>query len=182
MNKIFKQTAKYPFEYKKRREVTVRHLLTVEEMIEFVATVTTLCINREDGEYYSAVLPAVMDMAMITYYTDLEPGGELDEAYALAIGTPIMSIIDEYANKVQREQLIAAVQQTLSFEKEYICHTAAKDINEMAVKISEGLAGMNEVFDGIEGDAFKEAINNLSVMKDLDEEKLVRAVYDTQKK
>lgn len=180
-NKKITAESVYP-EYKEEKfyqdgDVTYKTILNFDEAIQFSTNVASSCIG-DDGEYIPEAYDYAIRSCVIGYYTNVELPENNDDRYALLYNTPLYKLT---MSKINRQQF-NAIKKSIDDRIDYTVKSNIKKFEEQLAQVVQILESVSKqssaMFDGVDSETLNQFVKKVSDMKNLDEEKLVKAVTD----
>lgn len=157
--------------------IVYKTILNFDEAIQFSTSVTSSCIGDE-GEYIPEAYDYAVRSCVIGFYTNVDLPENNDERYALLYNTPLYKLV---MSKINRQQF-NAIKKSIDDRIDYMIKSNIKKFEEQLAQVVQMLESVSKqssaMFDGVDAETLNQFVKKVSDMKNLDEEKLVKAVTD----
>lgn len=154
-------------------EITIKHSLSLEEMMKFVSLVTNSCFS-ESGEYIPESKAFVIKNCVIESYTNIALPSNTSSRYDLIYKSDIVSIILPHIDMEQFNAISEAIDKKI----ENIARANVGLVNKKAVELFSSIENIQEQFSNLMSGVTAEDIARLARAisnSTLDEKKLVEA-------
>lgn len=154
-------------------ELTIKTMLSLREMFEFVKVVVDGCFNQDTHEYLPEAKEFVLRASIVEYYTNVRMPDNLERRYAILYGTDLVDFIISRVNKRQFEDMNVAIEKKIKNRVRSNEEMVSRQFITLGVRIDEIMSRFEEVFSGVtkeEITGFLSAVSNGQI----DEEKIVK--------
>ncbi len=154
-------------------EITIKHSLSLEEMMKFVSLVINSCFS-ESGEYIPESKAFVIKNCVIESYTNIALPSNTSSRYDLIYKSDIVSIILPHIDMEQFNAISEAIDKKI----ENIARANVGLVNKKAVELFSSIENIQEQFSNLMSGVTAEDIARLARAisnSTLDEKKLVEA-------
>ena len=118
----------------------------------------------------------------MTYYGNFSLPSSAEKQYALIYNTDAFDQVMEHVNPVQYRELLAAIDSKIAHALSIITSGMAYQMQELLQRMNDYTQNSEALFAGLQGEDMSKLVHNLASIGDVDEEKLVSAVFNAQKK
>ena len=155
--------------------ISIRKKLAFNDMLAFVNDAVNGCFDQKTGEYEPQVQLFIINICILTYYTNLQLPDSTSEMYSLIYGTDILDNVLSVVDNDQLREIVNAVNDKVAYH-------VHKDVTVTQMKVNKVIDGLEllesklaSLFGNIDEetmDAFVKTIAN----GDFTEEGMVRAI------
>lgn len=156
-------------------QVTVKHVLSLEEFVDFVRSVVRCCFSEETGEYMPEARDVCIRSNILDHYANFTMPKNSATQFDLVWKTDAVDVVLDRVNEEQFKELLRCIDR----EIEYM---VAGDIERIRVNVTDTVNAMsdvvdkfNELFGGISPEDMQSMVGAISE-HGMDEEKLAQAV------
>lgn len=161
-------------------KLCIKRVLSVSEMLSFVANVVDGCFNGDNNEYTPELMDFVFLREVLDKYTNVDIPTDIEDLYALLYQTDLIDVVLDNVNGRQFNKMYAAIMDKVKF----ITNTNATKVVSQMEEIAAQAKALVDNFSGLLNDVTAEDINSLIAaianLGSLDEGKLVEAVIAHQ--
>ena len=161
-------------------EITVKRMLHFYDMMRFVRDVVSGCFAEDTGRYMPEILPFMMRLCVIAYYTNVNIPQSVEKQYDFVYSTGLYEAIIEHIDRTQFDDIEYSIRQSIS-------HAADANINAIHTQFVSIQDGLNSLVSQIK-DTFGEIDtgdieNIISAITEngIDEGRLMRAYINSKK-
>lgn len=176
------KTVTVPLEGTDDTNIVIRRSLPISEMMQFVEDVVSSVVDVDGGRYLPEIKAFVIKSHVLTSYANFNMPSNLEKQYDLIYNTTAVEQVLENINIVQYNEMIDAIDRKIAHNLTIISNTMAEQIRKMITTMEEFTKNSEKLFGNITGEEMSSIIQNLSSIGDMDENKLVHAVFEEQKK
>lgn len=154
-------------------ELTIKTMLSLREMFEFVKVVVDGCFNQDTHEYLPEVKEFVLRASIVEYYTNVRMPDNLERRYAILYGTDLVDFIIARINKCQFDDMTVAIEKKIRNRVRSNEEMVSRQFITLGGRIDEIMSRFEEIFSGVtkeEITGFLSAVSNGQI----DEEKIVK--------
>lgn len=160
-------------------EVTVRRVLPLHDVMQFVADVVSTCVDMETGEYVPEVQAFAVRSSVLTMYANFTLPKDPQKQYDLIYNTTAFQQVLDVIDRVQYDEILYSINERIKHEVAMMESTMARQVAELTDNMTRFIKNSEEVFGSVHGDDMGVLIKELSKMGKVDEEKLVNAVINS---
>lgn len=160
-------------------EVTVRRVLPLHDVMQFVADVVSTCVDTETGEYIPEVQAFAVRSSVLTMYANFTLPKDPQKQYDLIYNTTAFQQVLDVIDRVQYDEILYSINERIKHEVAMMESTMARQVAELTDNMTRFIKNSEEVFGSVHGDDMGALIKELSKMGKVDEEKLVNAVINS---
>lgn len=163
-------------------EITIRPLLSFEDMLRFVNRVTRLCFNDDTNEYMPELKEFAVQSNILEMYAGFRlPDGAGKRYEMLYQSRTLVDMIVGSINKAQFDDIMSAINEKLK----YMAQSTLSDIKSEATKLIGAIDNLQnsfaEMFDGMDNEKLDSLVKAITGNR-LDEGKLVNAYFNEKMK
>jgi len=155
-------------------EITVKNMLTVNELIELVNDVVGSCF-LEDGTYVPELVKFLVREGVISHYTNLTMPKDIAESYEICMNNSLYECITKDIIKDVWD-IEYAVEERIAFEKD----TMANSIKASMQKFVDAQDKLTDALDGFNAEDLNKMLG-MVISGGFSEEKIVQAYMDQTK-
>jgi len=155
-------------------DVTVKRVLTIEEMAQFVNDVVSGAFNDETNEYTPEFLELIRRAATISMYTNIELPDDAFDVYELVYSTDLYEKVICLIDQDAYVDMIDAIDEKV----EHLAHAQLSELQLQIETIAARFEELSASLEALVGGVSSDDINKLAgaiIGGGLDEEKLVKA-------
>lgn len=159
-------------------DITIKPVLSFEEMLEFVADVVDTCFTEETGEYYPELMDFAIRYNVLTKYANFRMPEDPAKRYDLVYRTDAYWTVIDNINITQFNEIKKYISQKVDHMERQSEAVATKQLVELVNKMNSFIGASEQMFGSEE-----EATDMIRTVLEsrIDEEKLVKSVFDNQK-
>lgn len=161
--------------------VIVRRRIPLHSMQEFVESVVQSCVDDETGLYMPEAKEFVTRLFVLIKYANFSIPQDTEAKYDLVYQTSAYERVLAEIDKDQYQDIRDAITEKIRHRVAIIESANVIEMNSVLKRASDMLAKSEDAMKGIEDIDLNAVMTNLSNLKDIDEEKMLRAVLDAQK-
>lgn len=158
--------------------ITITPTLPLKDVIEFVETVVASCVDTETGEYTPQVVEFLIKREVLTRYANFTMPQNILRQYDLIYNTDVFGIVLQYIDSSQYGEIRDSIATKIEFAIGLINSSSAHTMNKLIGKIEDITEQSGEVFSSLSSDDFANAFKNIETISNMDDHKIVKAVYD----
>lgn len=161
-------------------QVTVKHVLSLEEFVDFVRSVVRCCFSEETGEYMPEARDVCIRSNILDHYANFTMPKNSATQFDLVWKTDAVDVVLDRVNEEQFKELLRCIDKQIAYLVETDMSRLRKDVETVVRSWSNVI----EKYDSAYGDVSEAELKNmLSALASgsLDEEKLARAVVDARR-
>ena len=161
-------------------EVTVKHTLSLSEVMSFVDSVTKSCFTDDRGVY----LPEVKDFAIkcniLDMYANFALPANVERRYDLVYCTDAVESVLANINTAQYHEIVDAINDKIDNLAQANIEAVHSQMNELYTAFDGLQSQMSKIFDGVNVEDITKMVGAISGSS-FDEEKLVQAFINQKK-
>ena len=162
-------------------EITIRRVLPLQEVLQFVEDVVSSCVDEETGQYIPEIKSFMVRASVLTRYANFTLPKDPEKQYDLIYNTDVFSQVFANIDREQYDEILYAVDERIRHSVAMMESTAASQMTELMAKINSFVNSSEKLFGSIDKEDMSALVKNLSNIDGIDEGKLVRAMLDTKK-
>lgn len=162
--------------------ITVRHILPLKEMMQFVENVVSSCVDTENASYTPEIKEFAIRSEIMTTYANFNLPSNVEKQYELLYCTDVFCQVMEHINQKQLYEIEEAINARIDHEVKMIETVLAAKTNEMMLRIENMVEQFESAFGGVNSKEFNEVVKKLSEMDNMTEESIAKAVLGIQQK
>lgn len=163
-------------------EVVIKDTLDVADVLGFVDEVVENVIDVENDSYYPELLDFFIDAEILIRYANFKLPSDLSKQYAFVANCQdIVGTVKEYINKYQYNWIVEGITSKIEHLKAVKASTLAAQFNELATRMTDYVEQTEGMFDNLSSEELAQAIRTFGNPEAVDESKIVKAVFDSQK-
>lgn len=171
-----------PMEGNQDVEITIRRILPLQEVLQFVEDVVSSCIDEETGQYIPEIQAFMVRASVLTRYANFTLPKDPEKQYHLIYNTDAFQQVMGYIDRVQYDEILYAINERIRHGVAMAESALAAKMSELTAKLNSFIDNSEELFGSVKGDDMATLVKNLANAGSIDEGKLVEAVFDAQKK
>ena len=161
--------------------ITIRRILPLKDMMQFVENVVSSCVDAETASYTPEIKEFAIRSEILTTYANFNLPSNVEKQYELLYCTDVCDQIMEHINNKQLCEIKAAIDARIDHEVKMIETVLAAKTNEMMLRIEAMVEQFETVFGGINTGEFNDVVKKLSEMETISEESIAKAVLGVQR-
>lgn len=161
-------------------EVTVRRVLPLYDVMQFVADVVSTCVDTETGEYIPEVQAFAVRSAVLTMYANFTLPKDPQKQYDLIYNTTAFQQVLDVIDRVQYDEILYSINERIKHEVAMLESSMARQVAELTDNMNRFIKNSEELFGSVGGDDVGALVKNLSKIGKVNEEELVKAVIDAK--
>lgn len=160
-------------------EISIKHSLTLTEMISFVNGSMKSCFDEETDEYMPEVKDYVIKSNTIEFYTNLTLPKDLEERYTLIYDSwnILGEIIYKNINYTQYEEMLNSINERIENKLDFDAFNMRAEIEKSKKDIELLIEQISQIFSGLSKDdveSFAQTI--IGAIGAINEEKIIKAI------
>ena len=160
-------------------DVTVRKTITLAEMLGMVRDIVTSCYD-EDQKYLPEVFDFAAAVSLLSRYANIDMPGDIEEQYALVVGTDLYSMIAGEVNQRQLDQILEAARAHIEYINCEHSNFVMSRISELSESLEAVAGRVKDVFDGVNAEDLQNVIKAVGE-NGIDMDKVVQTYIDKSK-
>lgn len=161
-------------------DITIRRRLPLKDMLQFVEDVVSSCVDAAEGSYRPEIKDFAVGIAVLSYYANFRLPSNVEKQYELIYNTPALGQVKEQIDYEQFTEILCAIDGRIEHGRRMIESTAQAKTGELISRFEELAEKMGRLFGDISAEDIGGALKAMAASESLDEEKLVKAVFDAQ--
>lgn len=161
--------------------ITIRRILPLKDMMQFVENVVSSCVDAKTSSYTPEIKEFVIRAEILTTYANFNLPTNVEKQYELLYCTDVLSQVMEHISQKQLHEIEAAIDARIDHEVKMIETVLATKTNEMIARFEAMVEQFESAFGGINGTEFNEVVKKISEMDEMTEESIARAVLGVQR-
>lgn len=170
-----------PMKENEEIEITIRRVLPLQEVLQFVEDVVSSCIDAESGRYIPEIRAFTIRASVLTRYANFTLPKDLEKQYEVIYNTDAFDQVMEQINKTQYEEIVCSIDERIRHEVSMMESTVAGQMADLTARINSFIDNSEDLFGSVDSGDMSVLVKNLSNSGNVDEGKLVRAVFDAKK-
>ena len=163
-------------------DVIIKDTLEMADMLGFVDEVVENVIDIEADTYYPELQDFFIDAEILIRYANFKLPSDLTRQYSfIANNQDIVKTVKEYINQEQLYWIIGAIDEKIGYTKAIGTSTMASQFNELTTRLSDYFEQSENLFGDISPEDLASVVRTLGNPEAIDEGKIVKAVFDSQK-
>lgn len=158
-------------------DMVIHPAISFQNMLEFVADVVDLCVDKESGDYYPHLMDFAIRYNVLTRYANFRMPEDPAKRYDLCYRTNAYWQVLDNIDINQFNEIKKAINQQVDHKVRLMESAATAQLNELTYKMNSFMEATEQMF-GSE-DNMMEMMKTVFEGK-IDEEKLVKSVFDHQ--
>ena len=163
-------------------EITIRRVLPLREVLQFVEDVVSSCIDADTGRYIPEIQAFVVRSSVLTRYANFTMPKDPEKQYDMIYNTNALQQVMSYIDMSQYEEIMYAINERVKHELAMMESSASSQAAALTAKINSFVSSMEELFGAMDAGDMSALVKNLSDISSIDEGKLVNAVMEAKKK
>lgn len=161
-------------------EINVTKLVPIQYAGMIVDNVIAGCFG-DDDKYDPIKKDALLQIFVLSVYTDIDMPDDFETAYAFAYHTSVYDLVAQHICQAQLNDIINAIDEQIDYRLSVNTNAVESSLISLQGDIATALAQMKAVYDGINPGDVKALMSAMSGTK-LSEAKLVRAITKQSEK
>lgn len=157
---------------------TVRRVLPLADVMQFVADVVSLCVDTETGEYLPEVRAFAIRSCVLTMYGNFTLPDDPEKQYDLLYNTDVFERVLAQVDLTQYHEILRAIDEKIAHEVAMLQSVAVRQAVELTSAMNKFIQANEAMFGSINSDDMNALVKNLSTVGKLDEEKVAKAVLN----
>lgn len=112
-------------------EVTVRRVLPLHDVMQFVADVVSTCVDMETGEYVPEVQAFAVRSSVLTMYANFTLPKDPQKQYDLIYNTTAFQQVLDVIDRVQYDEILYSINERIKHEVAMMESTMARQVAEL---------------------------------------------------
>lgn len=162
-------------------EVQIKRFLSLSEVQEMVNTVVEVCVDTETGEYIPEVKDFLIRLETVILYSNITLPNDVEKQYVLLYSTYAFNTILDNIDTTQFKIILDAIDEKIKFNLSTINSTLTSKFNELSNEMKSYMENTSKLFSETNPSDISKLVSNLSSINKIDEDKVVKAVFDAQK-
>lgn len=162
-------------------EITIRRVLPLQEVLQFVEDVVSSCIDDGTGRYIPEIQAFTVRASVLTRYANFTLPKDPEKQYDLIYNTDAFQQVIGIIDGVQYNEIMYSINERIKHEISMMEGALASQMAELTAKINSFVNNSEELFGSIDGSDMSALVKNLSKAGNVDEGKLAKAVLDIRK-
>ena len=161
-------------------EITIKHTLSLKDMLAFVDSVTKSCFLSENNAYIPEVKAFAIKCCVLELYANFVLPANVEHKYDLVYNTDAFDVVIQYVNMKQLNEIVDAISDKVDNLAQANIEAVQKQMYDMCSTLNDLQKQISSVFDGINSEDVSKFIGAVAE-GGLDEEKLVQAYFKHEK-
>lgn len=162
-------------------DISIKHTLSVRDMLRFVADVVNSCFDEKTGTYSPEIKELMIRRGVLTEYANFNLPDKVEHLYELVYGTSAYDVVINDINQSQIRDIRIAIDDKLEHLKTINAERISMRLDEMANVLDGLVNSAQELFGTINKEDLAAVVKNLSEAN-ISEESLLKAVVAKEKK
>lgn len=163
-------------------DVVIKDTIEMADMLGFVDEVVENVIDIEADTYYPELHNFFIDAEILIRYANFKLPTDLSRQYSfIANNQDIVKTIIEYINQDQLHWIVEAIDKKIEYTKAIGTSTMASQFNELTTRMNDYFEQGENLFSDISREDLAKTISAFGDPDFIDEGKIVKAVFDSQK-
>ena len=160
-------------------EMLIKKWISLGDVILFVDEVAAACVDESKRRYLPEVREFCIKRNIMLRYANFTLPANLDKQYDLIYQSGVVDEILKHIDTAQLTEICSAIDRRVEFMLDSILSVEHYQLSSVAHQLEEITLSTNKMFENTDISALTE---NLSKMGNINEEKLVQAVLESQEK
>lgn len=169
-----------PMDGRPEIEITIRRVLPLQEVFQFVEDVVSSCFDMDAGRYIPEIKAFVIRSSVLSRYANFTLPKDPEKQYELIYNTNAFENVMEYINRAQYDEIIDAIDERIAHELSMMENALTGQTAALTAKIDSFVSDMEEIFGSMDKSDMPALVKNLSNIGKIDEGKLAKAVLDAR--
>ena len=126
-------------------DIVVRHRLPLIEMMMFVDSIVTACVDDETGEYHPELFELASKECVLTMYANFRLPKDIEKMYDLLYNTDMVELVLDHVDEEQYRDIRVSAQKQIRHKLKVLESTAATRVNELVSYVQETIEKINEI-------------------------------------
>lgn len=161
-------------------EITIRRILPLQEVLQFVEDVVSSCIDSDTGRYIPEIQPFVIRSSVLTRYANFTLPKDPEKQYDLIYNTGAYQQVMRNIDRMQYDEILYAINERIRHETAMAESAMAGQLAELTSKIDTFINNAEGMFGSVSNEDMSALIKNLAKVDRVDEGKLVDAVFSAR--
>lgn len=175
-------TVTVPMDGNPDTEIIIRRVLPLQEVLQFVEDVVSSCVDEETGQYIPEIQAFTVRASVLTRYANFTLPKDPEKQYHLIYNTDVFQQVMGHIDRVQYDEILYAINERIRHNVAMTESALSARMTELTAKLNSFIDSSEEMFGAVEGNDMAALVKNLANAGNIDEGKLVEAVFDAQKK
>lgn len=155
-------------------ELAVKRNILLEDVIEFVTSVTSLCFEEETNRYMPEVKDFGIRACLIDYYTNVDLPEDTGKKYSLLYETDLVQTVLNSIDMQQFNDIVRSIEESVSYIAKSNIDAVMKQIQEVSNLIEKFGSVFQESFGDLSQEDLVKVIGSITE-NGVNEEKLIQA-------
>ena len=133
-------------------EMTIKRLLSLEEMLTFVNDVVSSCFEEKTGEYIPEIKDFAIRCSIMESYAGFVLPSDLSEKYSMIYNSDIVSFIVKHIDKNQFESILSSIDDKIEHQAQNNIEAINKQMNELIAGFSTIEQNLSNIFGNVDSD------------------------------
>lgn len=178
---MMNNTITVPMDEHQDIDITIRRVLPLQDVLQFVEDVVSSCIDAETGRYIPEIQAFTVRASVLTRYANFTLPKDPAKQYDLIYNTTAFFQVMNHIDRVQYDEILYAINKRIDHEVSMMESTMATQMSDLTEKINTFIDNSEAMFGSVDGGDMSALVKNLVNADSIDEEKLVEAVYKARK-
>lgn len=175
------QTITVPFDGAEAVEITIKRTLPLQEVMEFVDSVVSGCIDIDTGYHAPETMWFLIRSEVLEKYANFELPDDISERYDLLYGTTAFEQVLKHINETQYDEIVEAIYSEITYQEGMAQSLMSSHLKEVVDRMENMADQTAALFGNVSQKEVGTIMHNLSKAGKMDEERLVNAVFEAQK-
>lgn len=162
-------------------EITIRRVLPLQEVLQFVEDVVSSCIDSDTGRYIPEIKAFVVRASVLTRYANFTLPKDPEKQYDLIYNTDAYRQVMHNIDTEQYDEIMYAIDERIRHEIAMTESSMASQMAELTAKFNTFINNSEEMFGSVDSADMSALIKNLAKFDGVDESKLAKAVFDVKR-
>ncbi len=161
-------------------KITIRRVLPLEDVMQFVTDVVSSCVNPDTGEYIPEAKDFAIKSGILSVYANFNLPSKVEKQYDLIYRTDVVEQVVQYIDRNQFQEIRDAIDENISHKIRVTESIAAAQVRELMARVSGIVEQVERLFGTVGEDGLGSVVQKIAQMGDINEESLAKAVLNTQ--
>lgn len=162
-------------------EITIRRILPLQDVLQFVEDVVSSCVDVETGQYIPEIRKFAVRASVLTRYANFTLPKDPEKQYDIIYNTNAFSQVLSHIDAEQYNEILYAIDERIRHNVTMIESAMVNQMSELTAKINSFISNSETMFGNIEGEDMSALMKNLANISSIDEGKMAKAVFDLRK-
>ena len=163
-------------------EIIIKDTISMADMLGFVEEVVSNIIDLEDDTFYPELKEFFIDAEVLIRYANFKLPSDMSKQYDFIMNNQdIVKTVMAYVNLEQYNRILAAIDERIKHVQAIGTAAITSQFNELVSRMGEYIEQAEATMGDLSAEDISNAVRALGNPDTLDEGKIVKAVFDSQK-